>query len=105
MFTEFLQVYLPIIIYILLIVLIIIGIIIGLRLINFLDKVNNITDSISEKVESFNGLFHAIDFATDKVNSITMKIVDALSGGITKLFKRRKKKEIDIEEEDLEDYE
>ncbi len=100
MFTEFLQVYLPIIIYILLIVFIIIAILVGLKLMNLLDKVNDITDSVSEKIESFNGLFHAIDFATDKVNAFTMKIVDVVSSGISKLFKRKKKKEIEIEEED-----
>ena len=103
--VEFLQVYLPIIIYILLVILIVIGIIIGFKLINFMDKLNDITDSVSEKVESFNGLFHAIDFATDKVNSFTTKIVDVVVGGLSKLFKRKNKSELDFEDEEEDDYE
>lgn len=100
MFIEFLQVYLPIIINVLLIAVLIIAIIIGLKLTEFLDKTNHIVDSVSEKVDSLNGLFRAIDFATDKVNDLTTKAVDLIASGLSKVFHRKSKKQMK-EDEDL----
>ena len=101
MFIEFLQIYLPIIINILLIVVLVIAIIIGIKLTDLIDKINHVADSVSEKVDSLNGIFRAIDFATDKVNSLTNKAVDSIVSGISKLF-RRKSKKIDIEKEEID---
>ena len=78
MFYEFLQMFLPIIIYLLLIAVLIIAIIIGIKCVTLLNNVNHITESISDKVDSLNGLFRAIDFATDKVSEVTTKIVDTI---------------------------
>lgn len=97
---EFMQVYFPIIINILLIAVLIIAIIFGIKLITFMDKMNNVAESVSDKVESLNGIFKAIDFATDKVNNFTNKAVDAIISGISKIFKRKSKK-IDLDEEDI----
>lgn len=99
MFVDFLQVYLPIIINILLIVVLVIAIIIGIKFSEFMDKANHVADSVSEKVDSLNGLFRAIDFATDKVNDITTRAVEAIATGISRIFSRKSKKV--KEEEDL----
>ena len=100
MFYEFLQMFLPIIIYLLLIAVLIIAIIIGIKCVTLLNNVNHITESISDKVDSLNGLFRAIDFATDKVSEITTKIVDTIVSGVSKVVHRKSKKKKE-EEEDL----
>ncbi|MBE6159376.1 MAG: hypothetical protein E7159_06095 [Firmicutes bacterium] len=100
MFYEFLQMFLPIIIYLLLIAVLIIAIIIGIKCVTLLNNVNHLTESISDKVDSLNGLFRAIDFATDKVSEVTTKIVDTIVSGVSKVVHRKSKKEKE-EEEDL----
>ncbi len=100
MFYEFLQMFLPIIIYLLLIAVLIIAIIIGIKCVTLLNNVNHITESISDKVDSLNGLFRAIDFATDKVSEVTTKIVDTIVSGVSKVVHRKSKKKKE-EEEDL----
>ena len=99
--VEFLQVYLPIIIYILLIVVLIIAIIIGVKISNLLDKVNHVTDSVSDKIDSLNGIFHVIDFATDRVNEVATRVVDFLSANVSKFINRKSKKDKIEKEEDL----
>ena len=94
--VSFLQTALPIIIYILLIVLLIIGIILGIRAIQTLNKVDKVVDDVNDKVQSLNGFFNLIDFTTDKIVSITDKVVDGVSGLIGSVFKRKNK---DDEEE------
>ena len=94
--VSFLQTALPIIIYILLIVLLIIGIILGIRAIQTLNKVDKVVDDVNDKVQSLNGFFNLIDFTTDKIVSITDKVVDGVSGLIGIVFKRKNK---DDEEE------
>ena len=99
--VEFLQVYLPIVVNILLIVFLIVAIIIGIKVSDLIDKTNHVADSISEKLDSLNGIFKAIDFATDKVNSIANKAVDSIVSGISKIFgKKAKKAKVIIDEED-----
>jgi hypothetical protein len=100
MFYEFLQMFLPIIIYLLLIAVLIIAIIIGIKCVTLLNNVNHLTESISDKVDSLNGLFRAIDFATDKVSEVTTKIVDTIVSGVSKVVHRKSKKKKE-EEEDL----
>lgn len=83
--------FLPIIIYILLIILLIVGIILGIKSIITINKVEKVVDDVNEKVESLNGLFQIVDFTTDKLVSITDKVVDSLSSFASKLFFRKKK--------------
>ena len=61
--------YLPIVVYILLIILLIVGIILGIRLLNAMDKVDEVLDNMQRKVNSLNGLFSVIDFTTDKISA------------------------------------
>jgi len=91
--------FLPIIIYILLIIILIIGIILGIKSIITIKKVEKVVDDVNEKVESLNGLFHIVDFTTDKIVMLTDKVVDGLSGFASKLFFRKKAKHNKEEEE------
>ena len=88
---EFLGSVLPIIIYVLLIIILIVGIILGIKTITTMGKVEKVVDNVSDKVESLNGIFSIIDFTTDKLALITDKVVDSVSGVISKLFKKKTK--------------
>lgn len=92
MFVEFLQVFLPLVVYILLIIILVVGIIIGLKTIKTLDKLDQVVDDVSKKVSSLNGIFSVIDLTTDKIVSITDRVVEMASGIIGKIFKKRNKK-------------
>lgn len=92
--------FLPIIIYILLIIILIIGIILGIKSIITINKVEKVVDDVNEKVESLNGLFQIVDFTTDKIVTITDKVVDAVSGIASKLFFKKKVKKIKEDNED-----
>ena len=97
---EFLNTVLPIIIYILLIIILIVGIILGIKTIGTVGKVDKVVDSVNDKVESLNGVFSIIDFTTDKLALITDKVVDSVSGVISKLFKKKTKQVSTKEEEE-----
>lgn len=94
MFLEFLQVFLPLVVYVLLIIILIVGIIIGIKAIKTLDKVDRVVDDVQNKVSSLNSLFSIIDITTDKIVSITDRVVEAASGIIGKIFKKKDKKKI-----------
>ena len=98
--TNFLEVYLPICVNILLIVLLIVGIVLGVRLINTLNRINEVVDNVEAKINSLNGLFNVINFTTDKITAIGDKVVD----GVTSLIRRfsRKKYSNEMEEDDYE---
>ena len=83
---ELLQAILPIVIYFLLIIMLVIGIILGIKFIKTMNKVEKVVDDVSEKVESLNGFFHIMDFATDKLVAITDTVVDKISMLISRLF-------------------
>lgn len=100
---EFWLSFLPIIIYLLLIVILVVGIIIGVKLINTLNRVDKVVDDANKKLESLDGVFSLFDFVTDKISSLSDKLVDVISDFFAKkMFKKRKKQEID-EREDEED--
>ncbi len=90
--VEFLQVFLPIIIYILLIIILVIGIILGIKSIKTINKVEKVVDDVNDKVQSLNGFFNIIDFTTDKLVSVTDRVVDGVSNIIGKLFFKKKNK-------------
>lgn len=94
---EFLNAFLPILLYIFGIILLIVLIVLGIRLIQTIDRANNLLDDVERKVSSLNGFFHVIDTVTDNLAFLSDKVVDTLSGVITKVFKRKKKEEEDYE--------
>ena len=95
---DFLQTILPIVIYILLIILLIIGIILGVRSIQTLNKVDKVVDDVNDKVQSLNGFFNLVDFTTDKIVSITDRVVEGVSGLIGRVFKKGHQKSDEEEE-------
>ena len=95
---SFLQTFLPIVIYFLLIILLIVGIILGIRSIQTLNKVDKVVDDVNDKVQSLNGFFNLVDFTTDKIVSLTDRVVDGVSGFLGTLFGGRNKKRNDEEE-------
>ena len=99
--TEFLQVYLPICIYILLIILLVVGIILGVRLINAMNKVDEILENVEGKVNSLNGLFGVIDFTTNKITNFSDRLVDLFTGLIGKIGRRRNARD-EMEDDDYE---
>lgn len=97
--VDFLEVFLPICINILLIILLVIGIILGVRLINVIGKVDELVDNVQSKVNTFNGFFNAISFTTDKINSISDRIIEGITGLVNRVGKKKYSKEME------EDYE
>ena len=96
---DFLLSFLPIIIYVLLIILLIIGIILGIKSIITINKVEKVVDDVNEKVESLNGLFQLVDFTTDKLVSITDRVIDGISSLASRLFMKKKKNKEDETDE------
>lgn len=96
----FLQELLPIVIYFLLIILLIIGIILGVKAIKAIGKVEQVVEDVNKKVESLNSFFSVIDFTTDKIVSLSDKLIDLIVNGFAKLFFRKKKTQKDEMEEE-----
>ena len=100
MMIDTLEVLLPIIIYILLIILLVVGIILGVKSIKTLNKVDKVVDDVNDKIHSLDGVFSLIDYTTDKIVSITDKVVEGLSGLFGNLFfKNKKRKQLKEEDE------
>ena len=91
--------YLPILIYILLCVLIILLIIICIKVIRAMNKVELIIDDVDKKVKSLNGVFSVVDAVTDKLSLLTEVVSDSIVLFIKGIFKKRKNK-IENKEED-----
>lgn len=92
---------LPGILYLLGAILLVVLIILVIKLIKTVTKVNKVASEVEEKVNSLNGLFNVIDNATDRLSSVSDRFVDAIAGFVSNIFRKRKNK--DIEKEDEED--
>lgn len=95
-FLETMQVTLPLLLYLVATVLLIILIILVIKLIKTMNKIDKIVDDVDRKVKSLDGVFSIIDFCTDKISSVTNKLVDRL----TKLVIGFGKKKYNDEEEE-----
>jgi uncharacterized protein YoxC len=60
-----------------------------------MDKINDIVDDVSEKVESLNGIFKIFGFASDKLSILSTKLVDGVVSLINKITGLRKGKDED----------
>lgn len=98
---DFLLTFLPVVIYFLLIALLIIGIVLGIKLIKTMDKVDKIVDDVNDKIESLDSMFNVIYFASEKIATISDKVIDIVGSLISKLWFKKSKKRIE-EEEDYE---
>lgn len=84
-----------IILYLLGSILLVVLIILGIKLINTMNKIQNVVDDINKKVDSFDGLFSIIDNTTDKLALLSDKMIDGVTFLLKKIFKPRKRKEED----------
>ena len=89
--------FLPMILYILGSILLVVLIILGIKMIGTMNKIDEIADDISTKLKSLNGFFSVIDFTTDKLATITDKVVNGVTALINRMFRRRKKEEYEDE--------
>ena len=92
---EILNAILPVLLYIFGIILLIVLIILGIRMIQVLDKVDRIVDNVEEKVNSVNGFFEMLDKTSYEISMLGDKIINLISGGISKIFNKNKKDEED----------
>lgn len=93
---------LPIILYILLSILVVVLIILCIKAIKTLGKVDNTIEDVNNKMNKLNGLFNIVDRSTDAINLFTEKVVSTITTGIVSVFKKKKNKEEDIEEDGQE---
>ena len=103
MMIAFFNTYLPILIYILLCILIILLIVICAKVINTMNRVEEIVDDVDKKVRSLNGVFGVVDSITDKLSSLTEVISDSIILFIKGIFKKRNKRVSEQLERDDED--
>lgn len=89
--------FLPMILYILGSILLVVLIILGIKMIGTMNKIDEIADDISTKLKSLNGFFSVIDFTTDKLATITDKVVNGVTALINRMFRRKKKEEYEDE--------
>ncbi len=82
---------LPIIIYCLIIIFLIVGIVLGIKTIITVSKIEKIVDNVNEKMESLNPLFNLLDFAGDRIASLSDTVLDFFNGFMGKLFTKNKK--------------
>lgn len=85
------------ILYILGSILLVVLIILGIKMIGTMNKIDEIADDISTKLKSLNGFFSVIDFTTDKLATITDKVVNGVTALINRMFRRKKKEEYEDE--------
>lgn len=96
---DALMMILPVILYVLGIILIVVLIVLGLRLIETINRANDLLDDLEKKSKSLNGVFNIIDTVTDRITLLSNTVVDSIVTGISKIFNKRKnKKEIDEDE-------
>lgn len=93
---------LPIILYILGSILLGILIVLGIKLINVMNKMEQVVDDINTKVSSLNGVFSIIDATTDRLALLSDRMVDGISLIIRKLFAKKKKKDKEKENDENE---
>jgi len=78
--------------YLLGVVLLVVLIILGLKMINLVDKSNEILDDVNDKVKSLDGLFNAINMTTSALSSVGDKIMNGVTSIFGKIVGRKKKK-------------
>lgn len=96
---EFLEVFLPVTLYSVAIVLVIVLIVLGLKAIETLTKLNTLIDDAQEKLNAMNSFFSIMELVTDKVSVVTDTVASAVTGVITGVFRKLKRKKESIEDE------
>jgi len=81
---------LAIILYILGSILLVVLIVLGIKMIKMMDKLTITVDNINKKIDSLNGIFSVIDFTTNKLASVSDKLVEGITSFIKKVFIKNK---------------
>lgn len=81
---------LGLVLYICSTILVIVFIVVGIRLIKTLKKVDNVIDDVNEKMDKVDGVFNIIDKTTDYASSVSDKIINAISGFINNLLRKKR---------------
>ena len=68
-------------------------IIVGIKLINILDKVDKITEDVSNKVDSFSGAISTFSKAANGLANISNSMVFGVSSAVSKIFNKKMKEE------------
>lgn len=75
------------------IILIIVVTILGIRLIQIVNKAEQLLDDVEEKVNSLNGVFGVIEKASQGLDLIGSKFIDSITNLIYKFFKKKKEED------------
>lgn len=72
------------------IALFIVMIILGVKVIQLLDRAEEVLSNVEDKVNTLNGIFSVINKATTSIDLIGSKIVGSVVGVVDKIFKKKK---------------
>ena len=84
--------YLQFLLYVLGAVLLGALIILVIKLIDSVNRVNSILDSVETKMKTVDRAFGAVDRSVDSLSLAADKVVDGVASGISKVFSNKKKK-------------
>lgn len=79
-------------------ILLIVLIVLVLKAIKTLKRVDGVVEDIHNKSTKLDGVFNIVDHTADALSSVSDKVVSAVVGMLIGLFKRKTKKEENIDE-------
>lgn len=91
---EFASEMLPIILYLLLSILVVVAIVFMYKLIHTIDKANQVLDDVYVKVKKLDNFFEIVDKSADALNMFTDRVTGIITTSIMKIFKRKRKDDI-----------
>lgn len=91
--------YLPAILYALGSVLLILLIVLTVKILQAMNKLNEILEDTYQKSQSLNGFFSIMDLITDKVSLLSDAVTERLTDAILNIFRKKAKKKAKNEEE------
>ena len=92
--TEALQ----IILYVLGAILLMMLIVLSIKMLSTLNKINDIADDINRKMKTLDGFFSLVDYTTEKITSVSDKVVGLASSIVKKFTGNRGESEESIDE-------
>ena len=85
--------------FVALIVFVITLIVLCIKLINTVNKIDYLVDNVTTKVESLDGIFNILSFASNKLSVVSDTITSFLLNLVNKIFRKNKKDEGEEENE------
>jgi len=96
---EDLNLILLVTLYTLGVILLTLLIILTFKTIIAVTKFEKTLDDVHKKINSFNQIFNAIDFATDKIALVSESVISKMAGILLSLFSKKNKGEEEINNE------